>query len=1268
MGSAARDRTRGATVGLAALLISLAAMVLAATPALASRTYESQLTTELATPLAAATDSANNAWIGDAAGGVYKFNSANERLVEHIPGSDFSCNGERVYSLAVDESDDDLYAATSCGDTVDRFSSTGTLLNTLGPFGNGNVFVAVDNTTGPNQGRVYAAETEGATVNSVDANGSDVNFTGSASYISGNQITGTPSARFGAPVGIAVAPSGNILVVDAKQGQFGEQGRNVIDEFEPSGIFVREIKGPPSEPFGDVTAVAVDPSTGNILAVDRGEHAGENEEPAVVDEFDQSGGFLAQITGAETPEGSLGYDSFDPGGISVSSSGYLYVPDVTHHLVDIFSPTFKLPKVTYNGVTNGTAAQTTATLNATVDPNGGGAITTCKFEFVEEAIYQPAAHDPFKLGHSAPCSPSPSGSESTSVSAEISGLTPETTYRYRLVASNGLGTPNVGVSTFSFQPPSVEGVSSSGLTAETAHLNAKVNPEGLDTHYQFEYGTTAAYGSSAPVPEAEIGSANVAHPVTVEIAGLTKGATYHFRLVATNALGTTLGEDQTFGFFPPPCPNEHIRQQTGAQYLPDCRAYELVSPENAGGTALFPEGPNSSVATNPSRFAFGGLLGTVPGAGDAINNLGDLYVATRTSTGWITHYVGIHGNQTNEAGRPPAQSGFILSAPGGELTDLSMNEFIDWNDGDGGGFSGPEGPEDVGSYAPYFWDASGNELGRLPTNVGLVQEGEDLYGATQASPDFTHYFFSSAALTHYDQFSGGSTPGPKFTPEALTAAPGSAYDNNLKTGTVTLISKTESGTNIPQDAGDLGDQYDFISFPGVSTDGSHILMSTKNSGTCVVSECSDPNTEPVERQLYMRVNDAVTYDVSQGHNVEFVGMTSDGSKVYFTSEEQLTPSDTDSSIDLYMWSEATNTITLISQGEHQIGNSDMCNAPWTTKCGIVPYETGRDANYEKFYNGLGGNGTSDNSVAEESGEVYFYSPQKLDGSRGVEGAQNLYVYRNGTDQFVATFAPGTFCYQGSSSCSAGPIVRMQVSPDGSHMAFLTADRITSYDNAGYLEMYTYDPSSEALICVSCLPDGAPPTTNVEASLNGRFMTNDGRAFFSTGDPLVPQDTDEVRDVYEYVDGRPQLISAGTGENDSGLSILGDEVLSTAGLVGVSENGTDAYFSTYDSLVGQDHNGNSLKFYDARVDGGFPYVPPAAPCAAADECHGPGSSPPTPTANGTGAYDGSGGNLPKTASSHHGKHRRHRRRKHRRGSRRSRSTRGIRQRRDQGAHR
>ena len=53
----------------------------------------------------------------------------------------------------------------------------------------------------------------------------------------------------------------------------------------------------------------------------------------------------------------------------------------------------------------------------------------------------------------------------------------------------------------------------------------------------------------------------------------------------------------------------------------------------------------------------------------------------------------------------------------------------------------------------------------------------------------------------------------------------------------------------------------------------------------------------------MRVNDAVTYDVSQGHDVSYVGMTPDGSKVYFTSARTADREDHDTSADLYMWSE-----------------------------------------------------------------------------------------------------------------------------------------------------------------------------------------------------------------------------------------------------------------------------------------------------------------------------------------------------------------------------
>ena len=90
------------------------------------------------------------------------------------------------------------------------------------------------------------------------------------------------------------------------------------------------------------------------------------------------------------------------------------------------------------------------------------------------------------------------------------------------------------------------------------------------------------------------------------------------------------------------------------------------------------------------------------------------------------------------------------------------------------------------------------------------------------------------------------------------------------------------------------------------------------------------------------------------------------------------------------------------------------------------------------------------------------------------------------------------------------------------------------------------------------------------------------------------------------------------------------LLNPPGLVGVSADGQDVYFSTYDTLVSQDHNGLFLKFYDARSGGGFSAPAPPPPCEAADECHGADSSPPAAMQDETGASL-SGGNLAKAQS-------------------------------------
>jgi hypothetical protein len=140
------------------------------------------------------------------------------------------------------------------------------------------------------------------------------------------------------------------------------------------------------------------------------------------------------------------------------------------------------------------------------------------------------------------------------------------------------------------------------------------------------------------------------------------------------------------------------------------------------------------------------------------------------------------------------------------------------------------------------------------------------------------------------------------------------------------------------------------------------------------------------------------------------------------------------------------------------------------------------------------------------------------------------------------------------------------------------------------------------------------------------MADDGRTFFSTRDALVPFDTDGIRDVYEYVNGRPQLISSGTAQQDTWGGGLLVYPPMTTGLEGVSADGIDVYFSTFDTLTSQDKNGEFIKIYDARSGGGFPLGEPPPPCKAADECHGAGSTTPAAPQVGTTAGLGSTGNV------------------------------------------
>jgi hypothetical protein len=133
-----------------------------------------------------------------------------------------------------------------------------------------------------------------------------------------------------------------------------------------------------------------------------------------------------------------------------------------------------------------------------------------------------------------------------SVSATLTGLSSDTTYYYRVVATNATGTTVGAVRSFSTGPggPPVVATGSAAVTATTATLAGTVNPHGSPTAFAFEYGPTNAFGSLSAVDNA--GAGNGGQPVSLVIGGLAPNTTYRYRVVATNADGTTTGSVQSF--------------------------------------------------------------------------------------------------------------------------------------------------------------------------------------------------------------------------------------------------------------------------------------------------------------------------------------------------------------------------------------------------------------------------------------------------------------------------------------------------------------------------------------------------------------------------------------------------------------------------------------------------------------------------------------------------------------------------------------------------
>jgi len=134
--------------------------------------------------------------------------------------------------------------------------------------------------------------------------------------------------------------------------------------------------------------------------------------------------------------------------------------------------------------------------------------------------------------------------------------------------------------------PTVTAGAASAITNTSATVTGSVNPNGQATTYAFQYGTSTQYSEQTAVQDA--GSGTVPAAVTADIADLQPGTTYHLRLIASNASGTSAGSDATFktGGLAPPSSSTSLVSTTGTTTGIDAHAAELTGTINPSGSRV----------------------------------------------------------------------------------------------------------------------------------------------------------------------------------------------------------------------------------------------------------------------------------------------------------------------------------------------------------------------------------------------------------------------------------------------------------------------------------------------------------------------------------------------------------------------------------------------------------------------------------------------------------------------------------------------------------
>ncbi len=913
------------------------------------------------------------------------------------------------------------------------------------------------------------------------------------------------------------------------------------------------------------------------------------------------------------------------------------------------------PLIVPSTLTASPVGNTKATLKAQVNPEGKE--TSYRFEYVDDVTYQAdvaaegAGHgyDHAKVGPQ-PDGSAGSGTTLQALSAAVGCtdavveapegkcLAPDTLYHVRLVVTNADGSASQE-SQFTTKSPLQIGTNwVTEVSTDTARVHAEVNPLGIAATAYFEYVDEATYQQSGfanavSVPDVgagqsqlDLGKGEADKAVSAFLFPLNAATKYRYRVVATNPFVSVEGPEHSFTTEPrsgaggESCANDALRSGISAS-LPDCRAYEMVSPtdKNNGDVVGFQNVNSERTELNQAsldgeRITFS--AGT-PFAGAPGGFYANQYMATRTSGGWSTegisppHTTGMFGSAANvnvdlevlfKAFSPDLSSAWLLDDSTTPLAPGAQAEFVNLYRRD----NATAGFEALTTSVPSVVHEDGSAL---RSELGLPEfQG---YSANEK-----HAIFTAAAA---------------LTPDAFLSSPGEAKKQlyEFSDGELHLVSVLPNGKANPDYAwaGSYSvalnaNTHGRASVRGaISADGSRIFWSASSSVQSLRGQ-----------QLYVRKN----------------------------------PTQPQSKITAGKCTQAARACTVFIGGYFWAATPDGSRALTTTSGNELRVFDVDAETSTTIAGGVGGVV----GASEDLSRIYFVSTEAL-AAGATAGKPNLYLDDGGTKTLVATLAAQDAAkdpFDVDSSYrvnSLAPVVHAaRVTPDGSHLAFQSVASLTGYDNAdaangkASLEVYTYDADTQELDCVSCnrsggRPEGRPllnafsvgdrPTAawaaawipGSENALHGPHVLEDdgSRLFFNSFDALVARDTNGRQDVYQWEapgsgdcteaspsfsflnGGCVNLISSGqSGENSE--------------FIDASASGDDVFFRTSASLDPYRDNG-LIDIYDARVNGGYPAPPTPAPACEGEACQGPFSPPndPTPASS---SFEGAGNVVEKAA--------------------------------------